>query len=185
MTVSPGFELIRKYKTCEEHTEKLVLKKARGRVSQDELITIFEKGIAGEYGKFIYADPQTLLGWIEKFVNQKNNSKNYLETGLLSVNTHITSHNYPVQPEDWHKEANRCYTAYLNGVSETNFHPHVYDRMLLDGFIVMNAYLKHFSPTGSESGDIMLAKQKILKDIFAMHKKQGKNFIYFIAPSSK
>jgi hypothetical protein len=183
-TTNPAFEFLRKYKPCEQHTEDFVMKKSKKRISQSELITVFEKGVAGEYGKFIQADPQTLLGWIDKYVSKKNSSQNYLELGLLDKRTHVTSPKYHSKMQDWEKEANRCFTAFINGVSEENFHPHVYDRMLLDHKITMNAYLKYFKPTGNETEDVMAAKQKILRDCFIGYKKLGYTVVYFIPPES-
>lgn len=173
-TINPAFALLRKYKQCDPDTENLVMKKFKNRVSQDDLITIFEKGVSGEYGRFIQADPQTLIGWISKFLGAKNNSENYLSAGLLSVD-HPAWDNI-----EWNKEVNKCYTAFLNGVHESNFHPAIYDWMLLDGRIELNAYLKHFKETGDEPMDIRKAKQTVIRNLFLTYKSNGWNTVYFI-----
>lgn len=175
-----AFDYLREYKKCEEQTEEFVMKKLKGKVSQDELITIFEKGIGGDYGKLIVADPQTILGWVEQYQKdkQKKDSKEYLNTGLLDPATKVTAHAYHVNPNDWCKEANKCFTAFLNGVQPSNFHPHVYDRMMLDNKIEMNAYKKHLN--GQEQADVDKAKQWILKEVFQQYRDKGWTTVYFI-----
>lgn len=176
--INPAFELLRKYKKVEPDTETLVLKRIRGRLSHDELITIFEKGVAGEYGKFVVADPQTILSWVQQYEAQKSDSKNYIHSELLDPNTHIASHNYPQKSEEWHKEANKCFNAFINGVDAIHFHPHVYDRMMLDGKISHNAYLKHYS--GLEEVEVIKAKQTILKETFQEYRKKGWKTVYIV-----
>lgn len=183
ISLNPAFDFLRKYKPCEQHTEELVMKKVRGKNSQDELITIFEKGVTGEFGKFVVADPQTLLGWVAQYNSTKNSASNYLQTGLLDVKLGMSAHGYPWQKEDWEKEANKCLTAFINGVSEAYFHPHVYDRMMLDGKISMNAY-KEFTTSENEE-EIIRARQKVLAKVFTEYKKKGWHTVYFIIPNSK
>lgn len=174
MITNPAFEFLRKHKQVSEETETLVMKKVRGRVTQDELFTVFENGITGQYGKIYSLDPQTLMTWVETYSKGKNSSKNYLSTGLEPVTT-PTWENI-----EWDKEANKCFTAFLNGVSETYFHPAVYDRMMLDGKIKINAYIKYFTETGNHPYDVQTAKQKILRDTFWGYKSTGWTFVYFI-----
>lgn len=174
------FDYLKQFKEVDEPTEKLVWKKIAGRITQSELVIVFEKGIAGEFGKFYKADAQTLIGWVEQYLKSKNSPKNYLETGLLSPAIGIYHRDYPQTYTDWHKEINKCYTAFLNGVSESNFHPHCYDRMVLDDKgIVINDYLKRLSLESNEE-NIRIAKQRIIKDAFCKYRDQGKTFIYFI-----
>lgn len=173
MNFNPAFELLRQHKDVKEETEKLVMKKVRGRITQNELITVFENGLSGQYGKLYSADPQTLLSWVEQFEKSKNSAANYLESPLLPVSTNQR------EPIAWDKEANKCYKAFLNGVSEEYFHPAVYDRMMLDDKIKMNSYLKKLLGEGMPE-NIRVAKQKILKDVFAEYKSRGLTTIYFI-----
>lgn len=175
-TINPAFELLRKYKKVDSETESLVLKRIKGTISQDDLLTIFEKGVAGEYGKFIVADPQTLLGWVNQFKASKNKPSNYLSSGLLDPSTAITSVNYPQKTEDWCREANKCFTAFLNGVTVFNFHPHVYDRMMLDGKITANAYKKYL--TGIDENAVEKAKQSFLKEVFSAYRQKGWTKVY-------
>lgn len=181
--MNPAFELLKKYKKVDPDTEGLVLKRIKGRVSQDDLITIFEKGVAGEYGKFIVADPQTILSWVNQFETGKNSASNYLHAGLLPTNTKMTAHKYPTKAEEWHMEANKCYNAYLSGVDPSNFHPHVYDRMMLDGKIKQNDYLKHYN--GNDEEQIKEAKQTILREVFNSYRSKNYSYVYLIAPNSK
>ena len=183
---NPAFELIRLHKEVKPDTEALVLKQIRGRVSANELINIFENGISGKYGKVYSCDPQTLLGWIEAYLKTKYSDKNYLSTGLAD----------PSLPSwetfDWEKEANKCFNAYLTGVNETHFHPAVYDRMMCDKKIDLNAYLKYYDGPENAFPDnrlvwvevfsaVKIAKQKILKDIFLQYKNKGFTYVYFIS----
>ena len=68
---NPAFELIRRHKDVSPETEALVLKQIRNKCSTTELITIFENGISGKYGKLYSADTQTLVGWVDRFVKEK------------------------------------------------------------------------------------------------------------------
>ena len=169
-TISPAFEFLRKHKKVEDETQALVLKKVRGRISQDELITIFENGISGQYGKLYSCDPQTLLGWVSQYEASKNSPKNYLQSGLLPIST--TSR----EVIDWEKEANKCFSAFQNGVSEQYFHPCVYDRLMIDGKIPINSCQKYI-----EKGEtIESSKQKVLKNVFTYYRQKGYTTIYFI-----
>lgn len=189
-----AFDYLRQFFDVDEATETLVKKRTTGRIKESELITIFEKAAAGDYGKVYKAEAQTLLGWVNKFVNEKSSAKNYLESGLLDPGTKPSSINYPRTTDDWCKEANKCFTAFLNGVGCEYFHPQVYDRMLLDNKIELNAYKKYckedidkydFSKD-DEMNDyinnhVNPAKQKVLRDIFAGYKQKGWSSVYVIA----
>lgn len=196
IAINPAFELVRQFKEVSTDVEKLVMKVVSSKysVTSSDLVKAFEKGVSGEYGKFIMADPQTLINWVGKFVNEKSSAKNYLESGLLDPSTKPSSLGYPRTTDDWCKEANKCFTAFLNGVGCEYFHPHVYDRMLLDNKIELNAYKKYckedidkyFFSKDDEMNDyinnhVNPAKQKILRDIFAGYKSKGWSSVYVIA----
>lgn len=182
MVNTPAFDLIRQFKEVDSDTESLVLKRVRNKITQTEMMEAFEKGVAGDYGKFYTADPQTLITWVNKYLSGKDSAKNYLQSGLVDKRTHVTHPNYP---DDFQKEANKCFTAFVNGVSPLEFHPHVYDRLMVDNKIPMNCYLKYFEPTGNESEDVMIAKQKVLKDFFTYCKKKGWTYLYMITEKTK
>lgn len=186
MTRNMAFEFLRDHKNVEDTVENLVLKKCRGRISESELLTCFENGIGGQYGKIYNLDAATLLSWIDKFIEKRNKSANYLDAGLLDHNIKITDYlRYPGNTEDWEKEANRCYTAFLNGVKEENFHPHVYDRMMLDGKIKLNAYMQKIELwIKDEYERVKLAKQKVLAEVFRQYRGMDFKYVYFIAPNS-
>mgnify|MGYP001244487831 FL=1 len=182
---NPAFELIRLHKEVKPDTETLVLKQIRGRVTPNELINIFENGVSGKYGKLYSADPQTLLSWVDAYLKTKHSDKNYLSSGLAD----------PSLPSwetyEWDKEANKCFNAFMNGVKETNFHPAVYDRMICDNKIDLNAYMKYYDGPENAFPDNRLvwievlsavkkAKQKVLKDIFLSYKNKGYTYVYFI-----
>lgn len=175
--MNPAFEMIRQHKKVSEETEALVMKKVRGRITNTELMQVFEDGLSGKYGKVYSMDPETLIGWVNKHEVEKNSAKNYLDSALLPIST-LGRENI-----DWWKEANKCYRAFLNGVSEQYFHPCVYDRMMLDDKgIKLNDYSKYV-PTGTvidENFDPTIYKQKVLKDVFRKFKDEGKTWIYFI-----
>lgn len=179
MINSPAFDMIRKFKDVEPETERLVLKRINRKVTQDELITIFEKGIAGEYGKFYSADPQTLITWVNKFVSAKDNNKNYLESGLIPVDIKYTDRRYPLDADEWKKEVNKCYHAFLKGVSSQYFHPLCYSQMMMDDKIMLNEYRKL---TKSEDiTEVHRAQQNIMVEKFIHYKKMGYDNVYLIS----
>jgi hypothetical protein len=169
-----AFEFLRQYKQVSPETEELVLKRAKN-ISTVDLVKIFENGISGQYGKVYSCDPQTLLGWIEASHKSRNASGAYLDKGLLPATVKITDREYLSSVDDWCKEANKCLTSFLNGVSESYFHPHVYDRMMLDGKISLNACMKYV--TGDNVDE---AKQRVLRDVFLTYKSKGWNQVYFV-----
>ena len=174
---NPAFDYLRQFKKISEDTEALVtkfIKKKYPELGMKELVQIFENGIAGEYGKIYSADPETILDWIRKHLSSKGNQRSYYETPLLTKDISMYDYRYPEKQEDWNKEVNKAFTAYLNGVSTTEMHPHIYDRLMVDSKIPLNAYLKHYTT------DITIAKQKILQDYFNGCKQQGFTYIYFI-----
>lgn len=181
-----AFEFLRQHKNVEDSVEELVCRKSRGRIIEREMLTVFENGIAGQYGKIYSLDAATLLMWIDKYLGQKSSSANYLDAGLLSPSIRITDYlRYPCNLDEWLKEANKCYTAFLNGVNETNFHPHVYDRMMLDGKININDYLQHLTVISQDMEEnIKLAKQRVLAKVFRHYREQSFTYVYFIAPKS-
>lgn len=173
-----AFEFLNQFVDVSEQTEELVLKVIKKRfshLSPQTLVEIFERGIAGDYGKVYKADPQTILGWIEKHCSRQDNNKSYYESDLLPPHTHITSAYYPQKYEDWMKEANKAYTKYLNGTDVSNFHPHIYDRLMCDGRIQLNQYKDHLV-----GEDIDKAKQSTLKQYFEQCKKRGHSQIYHV-----
>lgn len=179
-----AFEYLRTFKQVSPETETLVMRTVKYRfpdTSISELQTIFERGVMGDYGKFIVADPQTILGWVKEYKN-KNVTSNYLESGLLNPDEDIKSQNYHPDVDGWMKESNKAYLAFLGGTKETYFHPHVYDRMMCDKKIEFNAYMKYYQDNGNLWQDVKAAKQKILRDTFLTYKSNGYNTVYFIKP---
>lgn len=185
MISNAAFDLLRKHKEVKPETENLVIKQIKNKVTAAELFDVFEAGISGKYGKLYSADVQTLVGWVNAYLKTKNSARNYLQTGLASVNMNIN------EIWDWEKEANKCYTAFLNGTPETDFHHGVYDNMMLDGKIERNAYLKFYD--GLKDGDpdnelqwaevmrsVTKAKQKCLKNLFSEFRHKGYSTVYFI-----
>lgn len=171
--INPAFEFLRRHKQVSDETETLVMKRCVG-ISQNDLLTIFENGISGQYGKVYSLDPQTLLSWVSEFKKGRESPKNYLSSGLLPVD-------YPTRDVvDWDKEANKCFTAFLNGVSEANFNPGVYDRMVVDGKIKLNAYMEFFTDSGDTAKQVIVAKQRVLRNVFITYKSNGWATVYFI-----
>lgn len=170
-----AFEFLRQHKNVSTETEELVLERVNGRVSTVEMVKIFKDGISGQYGKVYSCDPQTLLGWIEASQKAKNSSGAYLDKGLLPPSVSLVDKEYLSSVDDWCKEANKCFTSFLNGVSESYFHPHVYDRMMLDGKIQLNTCMKYV-----KGDNVTEAKQKVLRDVFLTYKSNGWNRVYFV-----
>lgn len=180
LSINPAFEFLKRHKEVSEETQELVMKKIKGKISQSELITAFENGISGQYGKVYKADAQTLIGWVEAFQKGKNAVNSYLESGLVNPDEKVTGRNYPGNVTEWMKEANKALVSFLNGVSENHFHPHIYDRLLLDGKIRLNQYSKYFVATDNVDEDVKRAKQKVLRDVFLTYKSNGWSHVYFI-----
>ena len=175
--MNPAFEYLRQFKKVSDESEELVMKVVKKRypeISLNELVNIFEQGITGDFGKVYSADPETLLDRVRSYTNRKGNQRSYYETPILTPDVTIYDQRYPEKQEDWNKEVNKGYTAYLNGVSTKEMHPHIYDRLMVDGKIQMNAYLKYYQDKVDE------AKQMILNDYFQDQKKKGFSYIYFI-----
>jgi hypothetical protein len=175
--INQAFEYLRQFKKVTNETEQLVIKVLKKRypeISMNELVAIFESGISGDFGKIYNLDPETIIDWVRSYNNKKGQKRSYYETPLLTYDISIYDQRYPEKQEDWNKEVNKSYTAYLNGVSTRQMHPHIYDRLMVDGKIQMNAYLKYYQDKVDE------AKQMILNDYFQEQKKKGFSYIYFI-----
>lgn len=184
--ISPPFEFIRTHKACSAETQILVLKKNAGRLNAVQMLECFENGVAGKYGKFLHADAQTLIGWINTYIRERESAKHYLEHGLLPTSSTFGDENYLQSTREWQQEVNRCYQAFTNGVHERNFHAHCYDRMVIDGLIPVDACKQFFEcEVTTQNCDepeinqmIARAKQQALKKTFARVKKDGFNQVY-------
>lgn len=178
-----AFDFLRTFKDVSEETEKLVMKTIKYKypdLTIDNLRDIFEKGISGEYGKVYKLDPDILLGWVKENYKRVKTGDNYLATPLLNPDEPVTGVNYPSKVEDWMKEANKAYMYFLNGVAETYIHPHIYDRMMLDGKIAINSYLHYYKEDAEVFNNVKKAKQLVLRDIFFNYKRNGYNTVYFV-----
>jgi len=167
-----AFDYLRQFKDVDPETERLVKKKTYG-ISETQLLTIFEKGISGDYGKVYKCDPQTILGWVADWRKGQDKSGNYLQTWLLDP----TGKYFDLKNEDWFREANKCLTAFLSGTGEACFNPGVYDRMMLDGKIQLNACMKYLGK-GYQDSEVISAKQKVLRDVFLTYKSNGWSKVY-------
>lgn len=173
------FDYLREFKNITSETEALVRKKT-GYIKDSELMQIFENGITGKYGKVYTLDPQTLIGWVNQFNNSKTKADNYLNSGLLNPETKVTDINYPQTSDDWKKETNKAFAAYLNGV--TNFHHDIYNHLVCDSKITIG-YLKKYTPAEYPHCDnvkIKAAMKQAVIDYFGRCRNNGWNQIYFI-----
>ena len=150
-------------------------------ISQNELFTIFENGISGMYGKLYKADPQTLLGWVDEYRKTLKTGNNYLQTGLLDPAVSITDKRFSASLIDWQKEVNKCFDAHLKGVSESYYHPCVYDRLVLDGKLKSGS-MKENTPLSNNltDEDYNRAKQITVKKYFIQCQLHGFNQIYYV-----
>lgn len=186
---NPAFEFLRQFKQVSDVTEDLVtktLKRKYPNITFSQLTDIFEKGISGDYGKVYTIDPQTLLGWVSDSMERKSNASNYLDEGLLDNTIHITDARYPTKQSEWEQEVNKCYNAYLRGISPDKFHPHIYDRLVMDMKLHHSDFIKHLSESEQElykRGEyekvgIRKAKHKSIAEYFNGRKDQGHDKIY-------
>lgn len=178
IATNTAFEFLREHKEVKAEVENLVMKKVRGRFTQNELLTIFEDGISGKYGKVYTLDAQTLLDWISKAQAAKSKSSTFVDGNLLDPNTPVSSTRYPTKPVEWNREANKAYTAYLSG--NDGWHPHLYHHLVMDGKIALKSMQKY---TPKEyplcpPAEIDKAMKLAVKDFFSGCKSKGYNFIY-------
>jgi len=172
---NPAFEYLRQFKKVSEETEELViktLKKKFPNISMGELVDIFELGLTGEFGKVYSCDVETLVDWVKTFMRKKDNSSSYYEQGLIGTHLKVTDIGYPSGYEAWYKEVNKAYIKFLEGVTYNAFHPHIYDRLMVDGKIKPESYHKYLDSSVDE------AKQRYISEYFRECKKQGYNQIY-------
>lgn len=188
---NPAFEMLRQFKQVSEVTEELVtknLKKKFPNLTIEQLTEIFEKGISGDYGKVYAMDVQTILGWVEDFMRKQGSQKHYLDSGLLDPSIHITDVRYPTGIREWNQEVNKCYNSYLKGVKPENFHPHMYDRLVMDNKLHHSDFIKYMSSDAqtmykdgqyeSVGIDIRRGKHKSIEVYFNYHRDQGHDKIY-------
>lgn len=171
-----SFDYLRSFKDVSAETESLVgnTVKKKFSLSPSELKTVFENGVQGEYGKFIACDPQTLLGWVKKYKESKSTQVSYLASPLINPN----EVRHELTPKDWFREANKCFNAYMSGVSHSNFHHCVYDILMVDSRIPLNAYTKYYNDAEIDHNKISAAKQRVLADYFGEQRSRGHQFIY-------
>jgi len=190
---NPAFEFLRQFKQVNELTEELVtktLKKKYPNLTLEQLTHIFEQGISGNYGKVYAIDPQTLLGWVADYMSSQGTTKHYLDEGLLDNTLHITDSRYPTGIREWEQEVNKCYNAYLRGVKPEHFHPHIYDRLVMDNKLHHSSFLNfmsedtlveyragNYEKIGKE---IRCAKHKNVASFFDSKKSYGNDKIYNI-----
>ena len=190
---NPAFEFLRQFKQVSEVTEELVTKTLKRKypdLTYEQLTNVFEKGISGDYGKVYTIDPQTILGWVSDYMAARENPSNYFEEPLLDNTIHITDVRYPTGIREWNQEVNKCYNAYLRGVNPSEFHPHIYDRLVMDNKLNHSYFLKHLSDADLETykqgqyeriGDkIRTAKHKSIAQYFEYRKSLGHDRIYMI-----
>ena len=179
---NPAFEYLRLFKEVKPVTEDLVLKTIKRKYPNatfDDLTNAFELGLTGEFGKVYSADPQCLINWVEEYMNKKKVKSSYYEDALLDSTIHITDRRYPTRTDDWLKEVNKCYTAYLSGVSTTEMHPHVYDTLVMDRKVERDYFEKYLPNKEYHPADIRKAKHLSMRDFFEYAKSIGKDKIYF------
>lgn len=151
---------------------------------------IVSNGMVGKYGEVIKIEPQVFFKWIRKWQADQKRSVDYLKTPLLPINWPARSN------EDWFKETNKCYDAFLRGLSHENFHHCVYDRLVIDGFISTGSYVTFYNRAfdytetkdrvqnevlfNKQYDEIARAKREVLKRFFAHLKAGGRTYVYFI-----
>ena len=180
IAINTAFEFLREHKDVKPEVENLVMKKIRGRVTNHELLTIFEDGISGKYGKVYSLDAATLIGWVNQYQGAKNKANSFVDGNLLNPATPVNSINYPLTAKEWFMETNKAFTSYLSGVHESNWHPHIYHHLVMDGRITFGAMKKYTPenyPLCSES-EINKSMQLCIRDYFAECKSKGYTYIY-------
>ena len=188
---NPAFDFLRQFKQVSEVTEDLVVKNLKKRypnLTIEQLNQVFEKGISGDYGKVYAIDVQTLLGWVDDYMRKQGSTKHYLEEGLLDSSIRITDARYPTGIKEWNQEVNKCYNSYLRGVKPEHYHPHIYDRLVMDRKLHHSDFINHMSSHAQEEykagryeavvSDIRKGKHQSIANYFNYHKDQGHDKIY-------
>ena len=178
---NPAFEYLRQFKEVKPVTEELVLKTLKRKfpdITIEDLTNAFELGLTGEFGKVYSADPQCLIGWVEEYMSKRKTKRSYYEEGLLDNTIGITDRRYPTRTDDWIKEVNKCYNAYLRGISVFEFHPHVYDTLVMHNKIGRDNFEVYLPDKEYRPADIRKAKHLSIKDFFEYAKTNGADKIY-------
>ncbi len=121
--INQAFEYLRQFKKVTNETEQLVIKVLKKRypeISMNELVSIFESGISGDFGKIYNLDPETIIDWVRTYVNRKGEKRSYYETPLLTAEISIYDQRYPEKQEDWNKEVNTIVHNQLLGNCSCN-----------------------------------------------------------------
>jgi hypothetical protein len=112
-------------------------------------------------------------------MSKRSSKKSYYEDALLDNTIGITDRRYPTKTEQWLKEVNKCYTAYLKGLSTTEMHPHVYDTLVMDKKIERDYFEKYLPNKEYNPIDIRKAKHLSMRDFFEWAKSVGNDKIYY------
>jgi hypothetical protein len=112
-------------------------------------------------------------------MNKRVVKGNYYEEALLDNTITITDRRYPTKSDDWIKEVNKCYTAFLKGVSVFDFHPHVYDTLVIDRKMYRDYFEKYLPNKEYHPMDIRKAKHLCIKEYFEWAKSNSQDKIYF------
>ena len=176
---NPAFEFLRQFKPVTDATEELVTKTIKRKfpeITLEQLIEVFENGIVGEYGKIFTIDPETLMRWVYEYMAKTNQLHNYLNKPLLDNKIKLTDPRFPSSPREWQKETNRCFQAYIKGVNVYEFHPYVYDKLVLDNRLPVAYFERYIS--APEPLQIRKGKQQSIGDYFEHMKTSGATEIY-------
>ncbi len=189
---NPAFSLLREHKEVRAEVETMVMKMAANKIQLSDMLNAFEKGIAGHYGKFIVADVQTIMSWINRFLGERSSgNSDYLSTPLMSKGCDWDT--YPNTIELWQKEINKAYAAWQSGVSSDNFNHELQYYLVCDGKIKVGDidkylkpdYLNRFDQMAGPNEEIKQAHKKSLDSFFKQIYASGWKFVYFIKEKSE
>jgi hypothetical protein len=137
-------------------------------VTPEYLHRAVQSGMATE---FKYLDLKTIYKWLWDIKNSPEmRLKIALESPLIPAN----------EPEwkniNWQMETNKAFNRFITGGNIDWLNTGVYSRMLLDGFIQLNAYQKYYE--GEDIYKIQAAQRKIVKEKFKEFQDLGWKLIY-------
>ena len=178
--MNTAFEFLRQHREVKPDVEDLVLRKMRYSCSESEMLSAFENGITGKYGKIYLLDAQTLIKWINNFKNEGKDDGIWINSVLIDPGISQHHKDYPLTNKQWNRQINKAFMTYKSGLSETRWHPDMYSYLVLDDKIKLGA-LKKYAPKNypdCDMADIYRAMQLCIKEFFAMCDKSGMQFIY-------
>lgn len=179
---NPAFDYLRQFKDVKSSVEDLVLKTLKRKyanITIEDLTNAFDLGLTGEFGKIYSVDSECIIKWVDEYMSKRTDKRSYYDQPLLDKNTKISDRKYPQKADEWIKEVNKSYTAYLKGYSVYNMHPDLYFGLSFNDRIHYSYYYKYLPDAEYRPEDIARAKQTAIAEFFEASKQNGQDKIFY------